>query len=146
MDDGASSEERGVVSRIGRLPAAALLAVVGGLLLLGQATLAAAQSQAEVARLLRIEWEAAPDTFGPPRLGGYIYNASAYRIGSVRLRVETLDAAGRVLDEALAWVHVTVPARGHAQFSLRRPRGGATIRLGIESFVLIALEETPETP
>jgi hypothetical protein len=129
-----------------RVIAAALAAVVGGLILLGHVAQAAAQTEAEVARLLRVEWEAPADAFGPPRLAGVIYNESPYRIGSVRLRVQTLDASGQVLRESLAWVYVTVPARGRAPFSLRRPRDAERFRLGVESFVLIAREEIHETP
>ena len=64
---------------------------VGGLLLFGVIERAAAQGQPDVARLLRVEWEPGSDKWGPPRLVGHVYNDSTYRIGSVRLRVETLD-------------------------------------------------------
>jgi hypothetical protein len=129
-----------------RSSAIALGLALGGLILLGGVDLAAAQSQADVAKLLRIEWEAAKDAFGPPRLTGHIYNDSPYRVGSVRLRVESLDASSQVLRETLAWVYVTVPARGRAYFSLRRPPGAETFRLAVESFVLIAREAVDETP
>ncbi len=114
------------------------------LVVLGSVDPAASQSQAAVAQMLRLEWEQVNEACCPPRLVGQIYNGSAYRISSVRLRVEALDGSNQVLRESLAWIYVTVPARGNAQFSLRRPSGEA-FRLSIESFVLIA-RETDETP
>jgi hypothetical protein len=115
-----------------------------GLVVLGYVDLAAAQGQAAVAKLLRVEWEQVNEACCPPRLVGQIHNASTYRVGSVRLRVETLDGSNQVVRETLAWIYVSVPARGNAQFSLRRPSGEA-FRLSVESFVLIA-RETDETP
>jgi len=113
-------------------------------LLLGSVRPAVAQGQAAVAQQLRIEWEQVTEACCPPRLVGQIHNGSTYRIGSVRLRVESLDGSNQVLRESLAWIYVTVPARGSAQFSLRRP-SGESFRLSIESFVLIAREGS-ETP
>jgi hypothetical protein len=119
---------------------------VAGLIVLGVVDVATSQNQAEVAKLLRVEWEVVTDACCPPRLVGYVYNASTYRIGSVRLRVETLDDANHVLRDTLTWIYVGVPARSRAQFSLRRPSGGEAFRLTVESFVLIAHEATGETP
>jgi hypothetical protein len=107
---------------------------------------AAAQSPAEVARFLRVEWEPVSDTLGPPRLTGHIYNDSVYRISSVRLRVQTVNASNDVVNESLAWVYVSVPARGREYFSIRRPPGGETFRLAVESFVLFSREAVSETP
>jgi hypothetical protein len=107
---------------------------------------AGAQPQAEVAKLLRVEWEPLTQEWTRPRLAGYVYNDSTYRIGSVRLRVEVLDAASQqVVREELAWIYVNVPARGRANFSVPRPKGDA-FRITVESFVLIALEAPVETP
>jgi hypothetical protein len=69
-----------------------------------------------------------------------------YRISSVRLRVQTVNASNDVVNESLAWVYVSVPARGREYFSIRRPPGGETFRLAVESFVLISREAVSETP
>jgi hypothetical protein len=107
---------------------------------------AGAQPQAEVAKLLRVEWEPLTQEWTRPRLAGYVYNDSTYRIGSVRLRVEVLDAASQqAVREELAWIYVNVPARGRAYFSVQRPKGDA-FRVTVESFVLIAVEAPVETP
>jgi hypothetical protein len=121
---------------IGLITAMAALVLAGG---------AVAQPQAEVASQLRVEWEALAEEWTRPRLVGYVYNASSYRIGSVRLRVQVLDAAEKVVREELAWIYVDVPARGRAQFSVRRPEGNG-YRVAVESFVLISRDAAPETP
>ena len=119
---------------------------VCGLIILALAGVVAAQSQADVARQLRVEWESVDEPCCPPRLVGHVYNASTYRIGSVRLRVETLDDQKQVVSETLAWIYVNVSARDRAAFSIRRPPRGSTFRLSVESFVLIAREAPTETP
>lgn len=118
---------------------------LGAVLVLTLAGNAAAQPQAEVAKLLRVEWDTQAEAWTRPRLAGHVYNDSSYRIGSVRLRVEVLDAAQQKVREELAWIFVDVPARGRAYFSVRRPAGEA-FRVTVESFVLIARETINETP
>src|SRR4029453_12580173 len=121
-----------------RLIRVSLGLAVGALVLFGVIEGASAQSPAEVAKLLRVEWEPGTDKWGPPRLVGHVYNDSTYKIGSVRLRVQTLDSSNEVVGETLAWIYVSVPARSRAYFSVRRPSGGGEgFRLTVESFVLI---------
>ena len=118
---------------------------LGGVLVLTLTVGVAAQPQVEVAKLLRVEWDTQAEAWTRPRLAGHVYNDSSYRIGSVRLRVEVLDAAQPKVREELAWIYVDVPARGRAYFSVRRP-GGEAFRVTVESFVLIARETINETP
>lgn len=118
---------------------------LGGVLVLTLTVGVAAQPQVEVAKLLRVEWDTQAEAWTRPRLAGHVYNDSSYRIGSVRLRVEILDAAQQKVREELAWIYVDVPARGRAYFSVRRP-GGEAFRVTVESFVLIARETINETP
>lgn len=118
---------------------------LGGVLVLTLTVGVAAQPQVEVAKLLRVEWDTQAEAWTRPRLAGHVYNDSSYRIGSVRLRVEVLDAAQQKVREELAWIYVDVPARGRAYFSIRRP-GGEAFRVTVESFVLIARETINETP
>lgn len=101
------------------------------------------QTKAEVARMLRVEWQPTTETFSRPALVGFVYNDSTFRIGSVRLRVEALDGANQVLSEVLAWAYVDVPARGRGAFRVARPREGEAFRISVESFVLIAREPPP---
>jgi hypothetical protein len=118
---------------------------VGALIVLALVGDGAAQTPADVAKLLRVESEALTEEWSRPRIVGYIYNVSPYRLGSVRLRVEVLDASQQVVREELAWIYVNVPARGRVHFSIRRPSGDA-FRVTVESFVLIARETIDETP
>ena len=124
----------------------ALVLVVGGLIVLSLAGAAAAQVQAEVARLLRVEWSPLSEEWTRPRLVGHVYNDSVYRIGSVRLRLQSLDASDQVIREDLAWTYVDVPARGRAYFSVRRPPDAHSFRVTVESFLLISRERIDETP
>jgi hypothetical protein len=125
---------------------ASLGLAVSALVVAGIADRADTQAQVEeVAKLLRVEWEPGGDKWGPPRLVGHIYNDSRFRIGSIRLRVETLDSADQVVGDTLAWAYVSIPARDRAYFSVRRPSGGQAFRLTVESFVLIS-RESEETP
>ena len=124
----------------------ALVLVVGGLIVLSLAGAAMAQVQAEVARLLRVEWAPLSEEWTRPRLVGHVYNDSTYRIGSVRLRLQSLDASDRVLREDLAWIYIDVPARGRAYFSVNRPAGAQSFRVTVESFLLISRERINETP
>jgi hypothetical protein len=120
--------------------------IVGLLGVVGLVGGAAAQSPGDVAKLLRVEWEPSHESWGRPRLVGYVYNDSRYRIGSLRLRLESLDAGKRVARETLAWTYVDVPAGGRSYFSVPRPAGAEDFRVTVESFVLIAVERREETP
>jgi hypothetical protein len=120
--------------------------VLAGLIVAALAGSAAAQTQAEVARQLRVEWSPLSEEWTRPRVVGHVYNESTYRIGSVRLRLESLDASNQVIRETLAWIYVDVPARGRAYFSVARPSGAESFRVSVESFVLIARERREETP
>ena len=125
-------------------PAALLtLTVLIVLTLAGTAT--AQRVEDEVVKQMRVEWETPEEAWTRPRIVGHVYNDSSYRLGSVRLRVEVLDASKQVVHKELAWIYVNVPARGRAYFSVRRPTGEA-FRLSVESFVLIAREAPSETP
>src|SRR5262245_30138351 len=87
-----------------------------------------------VAKALRTEWQRFDD---PPRITGYVYNDSSYRVGQVRLRLSTRDDPGQAPGEMLAWVQGNVPAHGRWSFSVRVPPQREVLGVTIESFVLI---------
>ena len=119
---------------------------LAGLIVAALVGSAAAQLQAEVAQLLRVEWAPLSEAWTRPRLVGHVYNDSIYRIGSVRLRLQSLDDSNQVIREDLAWTYVDVPARGRAYFSVNRPAGAQSFRVTVESFLLISRERVDETP
>jgi len=84
--------------------------VLGGVVLLALPGPAGAQIQAEVARLLRVELAPVSEEWTRPRLAGHVYNDSIYRIGSVRLRVQSLDGKQRDGDGDDAGTHYRPPA------------------------------------
>ena len=50
-----------------------------------------------------VTWESAEKN-GKPVLQGYVDNTSSYSVHSVRILVETLDAAGETTSQRVAWV------------------------------------------
>jgi len=57
----------------------------------------------------------------------------------VRLRVETVDGAGRVIGQSFGWVIGDVPAGGRAWFMVRITTLGADYRVRVESYDAIAV-------
>jgi hypothetical protein len=41
---------------------------------------------------------------GRPEVEGYVDNRSPYRVGNVRVLVDSLDATGRIVDQRLSWI------------------------------------------
>jgi hypothetical protein len=106
------------------------------------AAIVAAQSGVKdvVASLLTVEWHRAAETWRRPAIDGYVANASDYRVGGVRLKVESLDASNQVVGETLVWVYGNIPAGGRWPFTLPLPRDGQTFRVTVESFHLVSRE------
>jgi hypothetical protein len=122
------------------------LQLLSGLGVLMSCVVAGAQApEAEVAKSLRVEWERSTAAWKRPSIEGYVYNDSSYRIGSVRLRVESLDGENRVVGERLAWVYGNINAGGRWYFSVPLPSGDA-FRVTVESFHLVARETVRESP
>jgi hypothetical protein len=102
----------------------------------------AAQSAVKeaVAGLLKVEWHRVTESWRRPAIDGHVYNASDYRVGGVRLRVEGLDTSDQVVGETLVWVYGNIPAGGGWPFTLPLPREGQTFRITVESFYLVSRE------
>ena len=92
-----------------------VVVVVGGLLC-APALVRSADAQGDFS----VSW--APHLVGgrDAAVKGYVDNRSQLRIGDVHLRVETLDAGGKVIGEAFGWVTGDVARRRPGLF--RRPR------------------------
>ena len=99
-----------------------------------------AGAQADIDRYFKVEWD--PDAV--PRGGwavqGYVYSTHPYRVNGVRLQVEVLDSAGAVENRVFGWVPGDVPSGGRAHFFVSVPRRGASYRVKVLSYFLVARE------
>jgi hypothetical protein len=78
---------------------------------------------------------------------GYIYNHSPWRITNVRLRVQSVDLNGTVVNESSGWVLGDVKAGGRSYFYVPVPAHAASYRASVQSFDKVALEGArPEAP
>jgi hypothetical protein len=95
---------------------------------LGLAAVAAAQF-ADADRFFALEWGGG-ERRGKPNVNGYIVNNYRVRASNVRLRIDSLDAAGTPIATTDAWVP-DVPAGGRVYFEApvrqRAPRYRVTI-------------------
>lgn len=100
-----------------------------------------ASAQRPDPRTFEVEWKRRTDPSLRPGIEGWVSNPSNYRVGSVLLRVQTLDGANQVVSERRAWVYGHIPAGGRGQFIIFMPpddRG--TYRIVVDSFDLISQE------
>src|SRR5947208_13258129 len=123
-----------------------LLAAVG-LAVLGRVDSATAQAlHSQVANSLRVEWQRTTSLGGRPAIEGYVYNDSAFRIGGVRLRVESLDGSKQVVGETFGGVYGNISAGGRWPFSIPPPVRCGSFRVTVESFHLISREAPTQSP
>jgi hypothetical protein len=80
-----------------------------------------------------------------PGVEGYVYNGSPWLISNVRLRVESVDAAGTVTDTSSGWVIGNVRAGGRGYFYVAVSTAGTTYRASVQSFDKVALD-APQAP
>jgi hypothetical protein len=128
-----------------RIGAVLILATPLAMVVAGPTARAQSLTQ-EVARALRVEWRKVDEPWRRKTIEGYVYNDSAYRVGSVRLRVEALDGADQPIGETFGWVYGNIASGGRWPFSLPLPRAGENFRVSVESFVLVAREGPREAP
>jgi len=65
---------------------------------------------------------------------GYVYNVYDAHATRVRLSVEALDAAGRLLETRVVYVPLDVPPRGRSFFRAPLPPGTASARVSVLNF------------
>ena len=68
----------------------------------------------------RLEWQATSAARGPV-VEGYVYNKSNLYADRMLLRIDELDAAGKVTDSKTTWVLGGVPPNNRGWFSARVP-------------------------
>ena len=102
---------------------------------------AVASAQRPDAQSFQIEWKKRTDPHLRPGIEGWVSNSSSYRVGSMLLKVETLDGANQVIAERSVWVYGHVPAGGRAFFVVPlKPDDNEIYRISISSYDLIARE------
>jgi hypothetical protein len=124
----------------------AFVAGMGGAMVLALLGPARAQTHGDVARSLRVEWQRTTEAWRRPGIEGYVYNDSPYRIGGVRLRLETLGASDQAVGETFGWVYGNIRSGSREYFLLPLPPRGETFRVTVVSFHLIARESPAESP
>ena len=101
---------------------------------------ATAQNPGDAARYFRTEVSPEAVPRGGWAVEGYVYSTHSYRVGTMRLRAEVLDASGQVLGESYGWVAGNIPAGGRGYFVVPVPQRGAVYRVSVVSFFLISLD------
>jgi hypothetical protein len=84
----------------------ALLVLGFTMLVLATAAVTAAELQPQMAgweRMFTVSWAAAQYR-GQPAVEGYVTNISPYELSQIRILVESLDGAGQVTNQRVAWV------------------------------------------
>jgi hypothetical protein len=124
------------MDRVDRRPFPAL--VVAALLVAAPAFAADADAAS-----FHVEWGPPAESGDDGIVRGWVVNDSPVRVGDVRLRVETVDGAGRVIGQSFGWVIGDVPAGGRAWFMVRITTLGADYRVRVESYDAIAAPASP---
>ncbi len=82
-------------------------------------------------RYFRVEAEGGQGRSGRPVVRGYIYNDNGQAAGRVQVAVESLDAAGQVINRSILPLDGIVPAFNRLYFDIRVPTAGASYRVSV---------------
>jgi hypothetical protein len=85
-------------------------------------------------KYFRVEFEADRGKGGRTRLTGYVYNDHGLAPAKVRLLVDSLDPAGRVIATTVGYVDTLVPLKGRTYFEVPIDRPGASYRVTVPYF------------
>jgi len=83
-------------------------------------------------RWLKLQWRIEGNA-----ISGRILNQYVQPADKVRLLVEGLDAADRVVEKRYEWVGGVVPALGNRYFVVRVPPGADHYRVAVDSYTFI---------
>jgi|RhiMetdeSRZDD1v2_1073273.scaffolds.fasta_scaffold43553_4 hypothetical protein len=86
----------------------------------------------------RAEWSvpALPPAF--TKIEGYVYNDSRLRVTDVRLRVASLDTAGRAVGQTMGWVIGDIPPSSRAYFEISLATPAAAYGVTVVSFDVVS--------
>jgi hypothetical protein len=79
----------------------------------------------------RVEVEGGQGRSGRPVVRGYIYNDNGQAAGRVQVAVESLDAAGQVINRSILPLDGIVPAFNRLYFDIRVPTAGASYLVSV---------------
>lgn len=82
----------------------------------------------------RVDWQTAQTKQGRPLIAGYVQNTRGTGANNVRVRVETLDAAGQVIATATALAPGYLGGFGHNYFEVPLEKTGVGYRVSIASW------------
>jgi len=82
-------------------------------------------------RFFRVEAEGGQSRRGHPVVRGYVYNNNGQAAGRVQLAVESLDAAGQVINRSILPLDGIVPAFNRLYYDIRVPTAGASYRVSV---------------
>lgn len=75
---------------------------------------------------------------GSPAVEGWLYNDGMAWITNIRLRVEVLDAEGKVVTENSGWVNGDLRPKGRAYFMVPVKTARGTFRVTVQSYDVVA--------
>lgn len=100
-----------------------------------------ASAQRPTAETFKVEWKRRTDPWVRPGIEGWVHNPSNFRVGSMSLKLQTLDANNQVVSEKRVWVYGHVPPGGRSSFVIPLSRDDqASYRIVVDAFDLIAQE------
>ena len=79
----------------------------------------------------------------PPTISGTVYNGSSYRVTNVRLRVEGLDAEGKLVGHRLTWAYGSISPGATTSFVVERVSSATDYRITVQSFDLVSMGQAP---
>jgi hypothetical protein len=82
----------------------------------------------------RVDGQAGLSKKGTPVYSGYIYNNGGGGVANVRLLIETLDAEGKVIDQAQATALGSMLARDRLYFEVPLGTTGTSYRVQVQSW------------
>ena len=108
------------------------IALLAPLLLASTGLAASNYAPESLERYFRLDWQTAAGARGTV-LSGYVYNKSSLFADRMQLRIDQVDAAGKVVGARTTWVRGGVPAENRAWFETRVP-AAASYRVEVVSF------------
>ncbi|PYM13898.1 MAG: hypothetical protein DMD81_19705 [Candidatus Rokuibacteriota bacterium] len=85
-------------------------------------------------RWFRLDWTVEPDTGQERKLEGHVENVSGRPVTDVQLLIQSLDAAGNLLDQRRQWLGGGLPSGVRQYFAVRQLPPAAQYRVNVWSY------------